>query len=185
VDPNELATADSVTDDARSLYRLASTWASKVAWLANTLFWATAVAGAAALIFGLLVLNGAWRLVWLVLGGGVVMFGVGISYRLRSGIGAIVTNAGDLQASIAGLLNNLTSTVDAHDLATSEDDGLMRRARKARKFHKAAKGSLGSYRDVANALSVIGTFPAVVASSIGFTIAYGVLAFVFGIALLF
>ncbi|MBT8241882.1 MAG: hypothetical protein KJN63_11715 [Acidimicrobiia bacterium] len=184
MDSKDLASTNSGPDDARGIHRLVLNWAAKVSWAANAMFWATAATGTVALAFGVLALDGGWRLAWLVLGGGSVAIGVGTSYRLRSGIRAIIENAGDLQTSIAGLLNDLIGDVEAHDLATSEADGPLRRARKARRFHKAVKGSLGSYRDVANALSVIGTFPAVAASSIGFTICFGVCAFVFGIALL-
>lgn len=185
METNDLASLNSVRDDARSLYQLALGWASKVVWVAGAMFWATAIAGGSALILGLLALNGGWRLAWLVLGGGSVLFGVGTSYRLRSGIRAIISNAEQLQASIAGLLNELTDTADAHELAASEADGVVRGARKARKFRKSVKDSLGSYKDVANALSAIGTFPAVVASSIGFTVLFAVLAVLFGVALLF
>lgn len=185
METNDFASFGSVQDDARSLYRLALGWASKVTWIASSMFWATAITGLAALILGLLALDGSLRLVWLVLGGGAVVFGVGTSYRLGSGIKAIIANANELQSSIAGLLDDVTDTVDAHELAASEDDGLVRRARKARKFRRSAKDSLGRYKDVANALSVIGTFPAVVASSLGLTILFGLLVVIFGVALLF
>ena len=185
MEPNEFVSLDAVQDDAQSLYRLALGWASKVVRVASGMFWATAMTGVAALVLGLIVLNGGWRLIWLVLGGGAVLFGVGTSYRLRSGINAIIDNASGLQSSIANLLGEFTDSVEAHELATSEDDGLVRRARKARNFRKAVKGSLDRYKDVASALSVIGTFPAVLASSIAFTVFFGVLAVVFFIALLF
>ena len=75
-----------------------------------------------------------------------MVFGVGTSYRLGSGIKAIIANANELQSSIAGLLDDVTDTVDAHELAAFEDDGLVRRARKARKFRRSAKDSLGRYK---------------------------------------
>ncbi|NNE96625.1 MAG: hypothetical protein HKN24_11420 [Acidimicrobiales bacterium] len=185
MEPNRFESFDAIQEDASSLYRLALGWAKKVVRIASGMFWATAITGVTALVFGLIVLNGGWRLVWLVFGGGAVLFGVGTSYRLRSGVNAIIENASGLQGSIAGLLGEVTDSAEAHELATSEDDGLVRRARKARNFRKIVKGSLDRYKDVANALSVIGTFPAVVASSIAFTVLFGVLAVIFGIALLF
>ena len=185
MEPNQFASFDSIQDDAQSLYRMALGFAGRVRGVSSLLFWATVVTGLAALIFGLLALSGTWRILWFVFGGTGVLFGISASFRLRSGVRAIIDHATELQTSIAGLLGGLTDAVSAHELAESDDDGFVKRAKKARNFRKAAKDSLSKYKDVANAISTIATFPAVALSAIGFTIGYGILAVIFGVALLF
>lgn len=184
VDPNQFASFDSIQDDAKSMYRMALGWATRVTWIVSMLFWATVLTGGAALVFGLLALDGAWRLVWLVLGGSAIAFGVGVSFRLRSGVHAIINNAKDLQASLVGLLGSLTDETPMHELATSDTAGFIAGAKKARTFRKVAKDSLSKYQDVANAVSTIASFPVIAVTAIGFTLFFGFLAMVFGAALL-
>ncbi len=185
MEPDEFASFASAQDDAQSLYRIALGFAGRVRGVSSMLFWATVVTGLTAFVFGSLALGGTWRILWFVFGGAAVLFGVGVSYRLWSGIRAIINNATDLRTSIAGLVGGLRDATTAHELAESDNDGFVKRAKKARNFRTAAKNSLSKYTDVANAISTIATFPAVAFSAVVFTICYGILAVIFGLALLF
>ncbi len=167
-------------------HRLVVGLAGKVRGIAYVLFLAVAIATACGFILGLIATSGGWRIAWLVIGGWFAFVGVGAGFRSWRGLNAVLDQAGELKSSFVGFLGSVDEAVG--DKLKGEDVegmGLLQRAKLTRTLRKSAKTALGQYRDVAGAMTTVGSFPAMAGTAIVATIGFSIMAVVFFVSLAF